>query len=177
MKRLLLLIALGLGALLSGTSARAQASGPDQGNLPRPNLVSTNPIAAIFEFYSAEFEHSLTPIASIAITGSHFGIDDFDYNNVDAIIRYYPGARAIRGFAFGGSVGYARVDDACYGCGSRSRGAFAIGVRGDYVWILGSDQRFAVAAGAGAKRLFYSSEGDRGSTALPIARLSVGYAW
>lgn len=175
MIRLLLIIALGFGAVVSGTSARAQVGGPDQSDAARPNLVSTNPIAAIFEFYNAELEHSLAPTASIAIAGSHFGLGDSDYNNVDAIIRYYPSAQAIRGFAFGGSVGYSRVSEACSGCSSTS--GFAIGVRGDYVWILGQDQRFTVAAGIGAKRLFYSSDGDRGSTALPIGRLSVGYAW
>jgi hypothetical protein len=171
-------LAAGLFTLTVASSAVAQRSDTTRAGIPRVNLISTNPIGMIFEWFNGEFEHALAPTAGLAIAASHFSFDEFSYTNVDGIIRYYPNARAIRGFAFGGSVGFVRagVDDInCIDCEDGS--GFTLGVRGDYVWLMGRDQHFAVAAGLGAKRLFYREGGSSGSTALPIGRLSIGFAW
>ena len=75
-------------------------------------------------------------------------------------------------------MGVVSVDDDfegnCIGCEEDDGTSAAIGVRGDYVWILGRDQRFSVATGIGAKRLLNN---DLGTEGLPIGRLSIGYAW
>jgi len=157
--------------------ASAQSAEADRVGFPRVNLVSTNPIGIIFEWFNGEFEHAIAPTVSFAIAGSHFSFESFNYTSVDGIVRYYPSARAIRGFGVGGSVGYSRVDEDgnCIDCADAAD-AFTIGVRGDYVWLLGRDQHFAVAAGIGAKRFFYSSRDASGSAALPIGRLSIRYA-
>lgn len=170
-----------IGSFVLSSTARAQRVEETRaGAAPRLNLVSTNPIGIIFEWYNGEFEHVLSPTASVAAAASHFDFDEFIYTSIDGIVRYYPGARALRGFSFGGTVGYVHFSDDsddCPGCVDTSGDAFSIGVRGDYVWILGRDQRFAVATGLGAKRLFRSDDFNDAPDALPIARLSIGYAW
>ena len=119
---------------------------------------------------------------TFAIAGSSFGDietdDDTRYSVLDGIVRYYPSGRALRGFSIGASLGFVDFsddfDDDCFGCDDESGTGATIGVRGDYVWILGRDQHFAVAAGIGAKRVLGDDIGIEG---LPIARLSIGYAW
>lgn len=153
----------------------AQSAETDRAGIPRVNLVSANPIGLLFEWYNGEFEHALKPTTSLGVTASSYNFDDARYTAIDGIVRYYPAARALRGFSIGGSVGFVDVnDDPCDGCQDESESSATIGVRGDYVWILGRDQRFAVAAGIGAKRLINDKSGIEG---LPIGRLSIGYAW
>jgi hypothetical protein len=171
---------IGLFFLALSSPVNAQRIEDTRSSAPRVNLVSTNPIGLIFEWYNGEFEHAVRPTASLAVAASHFNFDEFIYTSVDGIVRYYPGARALRGFSFGGTVGYVHFSDDsddCPGCVDTSGDAFTIGVRGDYVWILGRDQRFTVAAGLGAKRLFDTNDSVDEPDALPIARLSIGYAW
>jgi hypothetical protein len=166
-------------AIVSLTSvASAQRVEGTQSGMPRVNLISANPIGLLFEWYNGEFEHAVSPTVSLAVSGSHFGFDSDDYTAVDGIARYYPAGKAIRGFSFGVSVGVVSVeddvDDTCFGCEGQDGTSATVGVRGDYVWILGRDQRFAVAAGIGAKRLLSN---DLGTDGLPVGRLSIGYAW
>lgn len=165
--------------LVLATASPVRAQSSDMGDVPRLNLVSTNPIGIVFEWFNGEYERAIASAASVAVAGSHFDFDGFQYTSVDGIFRYYPTERALRGFSFGGSLGFltASANTDCVGCENNSESAFSIGVRGDYVWILGRPQHFAVAAGIGAKRVFYSNDGSSGSGALPIGRLSIGYAW
>ncbi len=171
MKRLLLVIS-ALGFVGLTTPAIAQ-SAAERAGIVRTNLVSSNPIGLLFQWYNGEYEHSLQSTTSLAVAATRFDVDDFNYNAVDGIVRYYPGGHAIRGFSVGASAGFIYVsEDNCTDC-ENGTGA-TVGVRGDYVWILGRDQRFAAAAGIGAKRVFASNVGSAG---LPIARLSIGWAW
>lgn len=141
--------------------------------MPRVNLVSANPIGLLFEWYNGEYEHALSPTISLAVSGSRFDFDNANYVAIDGIARYYPAGKALRGFSFGISAGFVNVDDDCDTCNDDGSSA-TVGVRGDYVWILGRDQRFSVAAGIGAKRLLNDNLGTEG---LPVGRLSIGYAW
>lgn len=170
-----------VGLIVAAASpVMAQNSDNIQSAIPRVNLVSSNPIGLVFEWFNGEFERAVTPSVSVAAAGSHFDFDGFQYTSIDGIFRYYPTERALRGFSFGGSLGYLTAsgdNDCTFGCEDDSESAFSLGVRGDYVWLLGRSQHFAVAAGIGAKRVFYSDSGSSGSVALPIGRLSIGYAW
>jgi hypothetical protein len=159
--------------------AFAQSTTETRAGLARTNLVSANPIGLLFEWYNGEFEHAVTPTVSLGIAGSSYDIDNTRYASVDGIARYYPAARALRGFSIGASVGFIDLNDHqnydnCIGCTPDSGTSATIGVRGDYVWIIGKEQRFAVAAGIGAKRLLNDNLGTEG---VPIGRLSIGYAW
>jgi hypothetical protein len=168
--------------VVAASSAAAQSVESSQTGIRR-NMVSANPIGLLFEWYNGELEHAISNTTTLAIAASSFSDiedndDDLRYSVVDGIVRYYPSARALRGFSIGASVGIVNFadDDSCIDfCGEDDDGtAGTIGVRGDYVWILGRDQHFAVAAGLGAKRVL----GNNFSTeALPIGRLSIGYAW
>ena len=166
---------------VTSTPASAQRVEGTKVGLPRLNLVSANPIGLLFEWYNGEYEHALNSTTSLAIAGSSFSFDDDDnerYTVIDGIARYYPSARALHGFSVGLSVGFVDFDDdqSCveFGCTDDSGTAATIGVRGDYVWILGRDQHFSVATGIGAKRVLGN---DIGTEGLPIGRLSIGYAW
>ena len=158
------------------TSASAQSSDGNRAGVPRTGLLSANPIGLLFEWYNGELEYAVAPTVSVAVSASRFDFfDDDTYTAVDGIVRYYPGGRAIRGFSFGMSAGFINVEvEDCFQCDSDNESVATLGVRGDYVWILGRDQRFAVAAGIGAKRLFGNDVGEAG---LPIGRLSIGYAF
>lgn len=174
------LVLIGAVSALAGASpVSAQSVEANRAGVPRTNLISSNPIGLLFEWYQAEYERAISPTISLAVAGTSYDFfDDENVASVDAIARYYPGARAIRGFSLGVSGGFVGVEeDFCDGftCRRDDYTAFTLGVRGDYVWLLGRDQHLAVAAGIGAKRLL----ADRvdGIEGLPVARLSIGYAF
>lgn len=168
--------------VLTASALSAQSINGSRSGIRRVNLVSANPIGLLFEWYNGEFEHAVSNTASLAIAGSSFSEidtgDDLRYSVVDGIVRYYPSARALRGFSVGASLGLVNynedLDCIDFECDDGSGTAATIGVRGDYVWILGRDQHFSVAAGIGAKRVLGN---DTAPEALPIGRLSIGYAW
>jgi hypothetical protein len=162
--------------------ASAQVVETGRSGIPRQNLVSANPIGLLFEWYNGEYERAISPTASFAVAASSFGdLDDFDnerYSVLDAIGRYYPSARALRGFSIGVSAGLVNFStdydyEGCPECDDDEGTFGTLGIRGDYVWILGRDQRFAVATGLGAKRILGGGDLD----GLPIGRLSIGWAW
>jgi hypothetical protein len=163
--------------LVATSAASAQSVDLTRSGITRANLVSANPIGLLFEWYNGEFEHAINSTVSLAVAASSYDFDGPRYNSVDGIARYYPSARALKGFSVGMSVGFVSIDDNyddCIYCSDESGSSATIGVRGDYVWILGRDQRFAVATGIGAKRLLSDVQGTEG---LPIGRLSLGYAF
>lgn len=170
MKTIRLVIA--VAALAISASASAQSSAGARSGIARVNLISANPIGLLFEWYNGEFEHALNPTTSLAVAGTSFDLDNARYNSIDGIVRYYPAARALRGFSVGASAGFVGVNDDCDTCDDDFSAA-TIGVRGDYVWIIGRDQHFSVQAGVGAKRILGHSD----PAGLPIGRLSLGYAW
>lgn len=175
------LLAAAAAIAITSSVASAQRVEGTKAGMPRQNLVSANPIGLLFEWYNGEYEHALSSTASLAIAASSFDFEDNGndrYTVVDGIARYYPSGRALNGFSVGMSAGFVHRnhDFACFdfGCENDSGSAATIGVRGDYVWILGRDQHFSVATGIGAKRVLGN---DIGTEGIPIGRLSLGYAW
>ena len=166
---------LGAAIAVTATTASAQRVEETRSGVPRVNLISANPIGILFEWYNGEYERALSSTVSLAAAASAYDLDNTDFQSVDGIIRYYPSARALRGFSIGASAGFINLDEEfeCEGCDDDGSSA-TIGIRADYVWILGRDQRFAAAAGIGAKRLLND---DLGTEGVPIGRLSIGYAW
>ena len=159
----------------SATVASAQTVEGSKVGMPRVNLISANPIGLLFEWYNGEYEHAVNSTASLAVAASRFDFDGPTYTSIDGIARYYPAGKALRGFSIGVSVGFVDVDPDCSDfCSDEDGTSATIGIRGDYVWIIGRDQHFTVATGIGAKRLINDNLGTEG---LPIGRLSIGYAW
>ena len=174
MKRFRLVVtALALVAIASPSFAQS-VDGTRTG-IVRPNLISANPIGLLFLWFNAEFEHAVAPTVSLAVAASSYDFEDARYGSVDGIVRYYPAAKAVRGFSIGGSIGFIDInEDTCDGCTDDSGSSATVGVRADYVWIIGRDQHFSAAAGVGAKRLLSN---DLGTEGVPIGRLSIGWAW
>ncbi len=167
--------------LMLPMAAHGQSAQSSRTGLARTNLISANPIGLLFQWYNGEIEHAVTSTVSVAASGSSYDFaNDTKYTSLDAIARFYPGARAVKGFSVGASVGYIHLKDQytyaydCIGCSRNNGSTGTVGVRADYVWILGRDQRFSAAMGIGAKRLLSDEFGTEG---LPIGRLSIGYAW
>ena len=77
--------------------------------------------------------------------------------SAEARVRYYLGGVALRGIAFGGTVGGARASYKSY---ERTR-EIASGVK----------------LGVGGKRVFYSSDGERLTGAYPTSRIAPGWAF
>ncbi len=179
--RLVLIGAVAAVAVAAASPVSAQSVEGNRAGIARTNLISSNPIGLLFEWYQAEFERAISPTVSVAVAGTSFDFwDNENVASVDAIVRYYPSARAIRGFSLGVSGGIVGVEeDVCDGffstCTREDYTAFTVGVRGDYVWLLGRQQHLAVAAGIGAKRLI--SDRIDGIEGLPVGRLSIGYAF
>jgi hypothetical protein len=174
MKRIRLAVT-ALAFVAIASPAAAQSVEGARSGLSRQNLISANPIGLLFEWYNAEFERALSPTVSLAAAASSYNFEDATYASVDGIARYYPAARALKGFSIGASVGYIDIDeDECDFCTDQSGSSPTLGIRADYVWIIGRDQHFTAAAGIGAKRLFND---DLGTEGVPIGRLSIGWAW
>jgi hypothetical protein len=167
-----------IASMAAVSSASGQSATEARAGMVRQNLFSSNPIGVLFEWYNAEYERAVSSTASLAVAGTSYDFDSDRYSSIDGIARYYPAGRALRGFSIGMSVGFVDIrdsNDGCNGfCDDDTGTAATLGVRGDYVWILGRDQRFSVATGIGAKRLLGN---DIGTEGLPIGRLSIGYAW
>ena len=167
-----------MAALALASPLSAQSVERTRAGIARTNLISSNPIGLLFEWYQGEFEHAISPTISLAAAFASFNLSDDDISSLDGIARYYPAARAVRGFSLGAIAGISGVkEETCevFECGRDEYTAFTLGIRGDYVWLLGRDQNLAVAAGIGAKRLF--ADKINGIEGLPVARLSIGYAW
>ncbi len=162
---------------------RAQAR-PVIPDLLRRNMVLVNPLAAIFNVYSGEYERTINPSTTLGAAGTYYGFtsDDINYSTAEIKVRYYPQEHALSGFSLGASAGATRVSENLYCsgdiCDTRASSTHpTLGIELDYNWLLGPSRRFAVGTGIGAKRLFGINDDYSGLVALPTGRLSVGLAF
>lgn len=180
-----------LCAVMATLATRASAqSDSDTGRPPTPRQALTvQPVQFLLGFYSAEYERAVSSGTTIGLGANYFegfigddSSDDPKYFSTELKVRYYPGERPLEGFSFGGAVGYVNVQPwefFCFdSCNRAHRTGASAGFLLDYNWLLGRHERFAVALGAGAKRLFvHTSDGDRVRTGYPTVRLSAGMAF
>lgn len=152
----------------------------------RTTVISVQPLGTMIDVYAGEIEHALTPSWTLGVGGSNwnpdFGGIGFAYTSVDVKLRYYPEQHALRGFSFGGQGGYSRIttrnsftDDGS--TDRNSMGGPSIGFALDYSWLLGPSQSFYIGLGAGAKKVFASSNDGNAKFRYPTARISVGMAF
>lgn len=169
-------------ALLAAPSlAAAQSAAPV--TIPK-NVISIQPISAMFTVLAAEYERKGGSTWSWGLGVTNVSDEDdastFEttYNSGDVKVRYYPQGNALQGFSFGGSLGFAKVseDD---GTTTTSESVGTFGILLEYQWLLGAKKKFAVAAGLGAKKLMLDENDFSGDvfTAYPTGRLSVGFAF
>jgi hypothetical protein len=149
----------------------------------RPNVFTIQPLNAVFQFYSAEYERAATKAVTWGVGANHASgflwDDDGSYTSAEFKLRYYPAGIALQGFSVGGAVGYTSVKDNNSGATSTSEGAPSVGVLLEYQWLMGQQKNFAVALGLGAKAVFLdTSDSTNDFTArYPTARISVGWAF
>jgi hypothetical protein len=161
-----------------------------QSAIPKQQVLSIQPISSIVGFYSGEYERVVSQSVTLGVGASYldnfFGEnsgDDPHYLSTEAKLRFYPAAQPLRGFSFGVTAGFTRVsshETVCdFGCNTTRSTASgpSAGFQLDYSWLLGTKENFAVALGAGGKRLFISDQDTNATLAYPTARISVGMAF
>lgn len=176
----LALAALGLALASSGAAAQ---------EAPR-QVLSINPIGAVFGVYMGEFERVVRPNTTAGVSATYWNGDLQDgqdagavasYLTVDAKLRYYPGATQLKGFSIGGSVGYTGLSGELTTEEGEARGevnTLGAGVELDYNWLLGARDQVMVGTGVGAKRLYVLGDDVQDvALAYPTLRLVVGYAF
>lgn len=168
-----------LGAAAAVTPIMSAAA--QQASLPS-NVISIQPLSAMYTVYSGEFERRVGQNVTLGVGGTYWdasednsGIESV-YTSGDVKLRYYPGV-ALRGFSFGASAGYTQVKETTTGA-ENSGGAPTFGLLLEYQWLLGARSNMAVTLGAGAKKLFVdTNEFVDVFTTYPTARISIGWGF
>ena len=176
-----------VAALLIAHEARAQ-----RGTLvpiANTSYIGINPLGIPFDIFTAEGETGVAQGITLGALGSHIDVDNDRYSSLDFKFRYYPGEVVLRGFSLGATVGvlgYSKRSEVFFpnGAGSsterESLNAATLGIIADYNWLLGSQHRFLVGTGLGAKRVLASSD-ERSRVGLDraymTARFTVGIAF
>ena len=163
-----------------------------QSVLPKQQVLSVQPISSIVGFYSAEYERVVGQSLTLGLGASYLNgfvgdnsAEDPRYMSTEAKLRFYPGAQPLRGFSFGVTGGFTHVSSRTYaycdlGTCTPDRSSASgpsVGFQLDYGWLLGKNENFAVALGAGGKRLFINDDDTNATLAYPTARISVGFAF
>ena len=163
-----------LAALLMVGGAQAVQGQDSDGTYVGPKqVISANPFGMVFEWFNLEYERRLSDTFTFGFAGSYVPLDSGDdhYLSGNALVRYYPQARALSGFYFGGRTGIYDVSD-----GGPNAVFFGAGFEIGYTWLLGRNDNFQLSLGAGASRLFGGTLDE--SLAVPTVRLlNVGLAF
>jgi hypothetical protein len=148
------------------------------------NVLSIQPINAVFTAYSAEYEHQFAAAATVGIGGTYFDAgDDTDkliYKSADAKLRYYPNGSALMGFSIGGTAGFSSISGTDFNGAETTVSGPSLGILLEYQWLMGVQRNFALALGAGAKAVFVKNNeftNDNFVTRYPTVRVSIGYAF
>lgn len=170
-------IALVAAAMMPFAAASAQetAIGPS-------NVLSFQPLTAMLTVYAAEYERKTGTALTFGIGGTYsdLGDNDLTYRSGDLKLRYYPQGTALRGFSFGGSVGYTSVSESLFDGSDASANGPSFGVLLEYQWLMGASRNFALALGLGAKAVMVDEDEFSNSDFIaryPTARVSVGWAF
>ena len=164
--------------------AQEEATSP----LPeRKSVLSTNPILDMFTWWNLEWEFKAAQTSTIGLAVSYVkleqDVEDSDYAEERYMsgtffYRYYPMGEALKGFFFGGRLGYYNVATKEHFTGTEEDGtAYGLGIDVGYSWLMGAPQRFSVSLGIGAVRLF-GGDLEGTATTLPTIRLiNIGVAF
>jgi hypothetical protein len=183
----------GLAALVVAQTVSAQAPAPSTLiPIPYRSYVGLNPLGIPFDIFSIEGETGVAQGITLGGVGSYIDVDHDRYTSFDFKFRYYPGEVVLRGFSLGATLGYLSYSTTdgnsnvvIFQGGSTSTGRSTlnsptIGIIADYNWMLGSERRFLVGTGVGAKRVLASAD-ERARVNLDraflTARFTVGLAF
>jgi len=182
----LVLAATGMMPFAAARAQQITAAAPPQPVfvvMPR-NVLSIQPINAVFTDYSAEYERATRGAVTFGIGGTFFnvgdGVDEITYKSADVKLRYYPNGTALMGFSFGGTAGYSSVSGQDFDGTDQSASGPSLGILLEYQWLMGVQRNFSVALGVGAKAVFVKDNAftsDNFLARYPTARVSVGFAF
>jgi hypothetical protein len=183
MKRQFLAIAAATLIPFAASSAQVEAmpapiSGPS-------NVLSLQPINAVFTMYSGEYERRTGRSLSFGVGATHWDVgedsDNLKYTSGDVKLRFYPQGTALHGFSFGGSVGYSSISATSFDATTEeSVSGPSFGILIEHQWLMGESRSFAVALGVGAKAVMVDEDeisSDDFIARYPTIRISVGYAF
>jgi len=178
-------LVLALATLPLALSLHAQAAAKTKVDPAiRKGVVTFNPFAIFAEYVAGDVEVKASPSWTLGAGASWAGISDFNgYRALEAKARYYPGEKALQGFAVAATAGFGSVNDDIYSSyglriATRRTTRPSIGTELSYQWIIGPSSRFVAVTGLGLKRFL----GDEGSDPisvpiLPTARINIGFAF
>jgi hypothetical protein len=167
----------------------ARASWPGVG---RSNVLSVQPLHAVFGAYSAEYERFVGALVSLAGSATYTDgeiLDWDDYNEEEATVttdvklRFYPEARSFHGLSVGLQAGALREreyvvagDPPSFNGDWEQRWSPTVGVLLERGWLDRRTGRMLVATGIGAKRVL--RRGDyRADESYLTLRLAIGLAF
>lgn len=158
---------------IAGSAASAQDS--FQTPVPYQRIVSLNPLLLVFQgIISADYEQRLASSTTLGVSLSSYSLSKAEYLTLEGRARYYVTGRAFDGIAVGAVAGIVRLDEKK---SDENSVAMNLGFTVERQWLLGADERVAIAAGAGASRLFFHEDRPAYRNVLPILRLSVGWGF
>jgi hypothetical protein len=163
-------IAAAAAALALAVPGASPVAAQDAPAIPYRQVISANPFGLLLEIFNAEYERVIGESSTAGVGGSYFTSDDVDYLNADVFYRFYPSARPLDGWAFGGKLGVTRVqEDETY---------LGLGFDVNRSWLLGRRQNFSVGIGIGLKRLFGTGSDYGELEYIPTIRLvNIGFAF
>jgi len=156
------LVLASISTLAAFSTGRAQTTAQQPARVPIRYLsyVATNPVGIAFDIASLELETAVAPGITVGGTASYSNVSDQRFTSFDLVGRYYPGEIVLKGFSIGLSGGYLKYSNLVsddFGAGVRQTlTAPTIGLALDYNWMLGTERRFIVGTGVGAKRVLAS---------------------
>jgi hypothetical protein len=162
-----------------------EVAAPTQAVAGPSNVISLQPLIAVFEVYAAEYERKVGSAATLGVGGTYWNLgddtDDVTYKSGDLKLRYYPQGTALMGFSFGGSVGFTSVSATTGVDGTdESASGATVGVLLEYQWLMGAKRNVSLALGLGAKALMVDEDeitsGDFVAR-YPTGRVSIGFAF
>jgi hypothetical protein len=148
----------GLAVVLCARAATAQGA---RIPIPYRTYIALNPLGIPFDIASLEIESAIAQGVTVGALGSYSDIDDNRWTSFDFKLRYYPGEVVLRGFSIGmsaGSLRYSAIPSASLNGERQALSTATVGVLTDYNWMLGTQHRFIVGTGVGAKRVLANKD-------------------
>ena len=191
-----------LSLLLAAPLARAQSAEPGTSaatpgtpiaaapQQPQ-NLIDINPLSLAFGEISVEYEHAMSPYATVVIgpkvlafngAGATSGVSQFGFG-ADLGVHFFPLGDALHGFWLGPQLSLAYAHVSYEDASGDGLGIAGYGVIG-YTFIPVDHLAISIGLGAGYESAGATATGSDGTTASGsqsgfalTGRLAIGYAW
>lgn len=149
----------------AGLPSLAQAQTPATSPV---TVISANPFGLLLEFFNAEFEREVSGSLSAGVGGSTVVLDEQDYRNVDAFVRFYPSGIPLRGWALGAKLGITQIP----GSGTYPGLGFDV----NWSTLAGANDRLYIGLGFGLKRLLGTDDAFLTPEIVPTLRI-INVGW